>query len=365
MTFESDDVVPALPKPQAHYVEKLRALQTEMRDRLLEQLGAQENAANESYLATETSLADVEDTRGGDTIYRIDVRGEEILFAFCDAWARDENTTFALIAEGIGDDAGGWRIFPDGASETDAIFLLIVDPIDGTRNIMYNKRSAWILSGIAPNTRGRETTLADIAVACMTEIPTTRQYLSDQLWATEDDRDAHREAHNLLDGTVQTLSIRPSRALNLSHGFASLSKFFPTAKGITAQLEEELLAAVAPNAGENPLVFDDQYISTGGQLYELMVGHDRFLADVRPILHSAIGAPSKLVCHPYDICVELIARKAGIIVTDATNGRPLFTPLDIHAPVAWAGYANSAICALVEPELNRLLVQWRKKNGEI
>jgi hypothetical protein len=40
---------------------------------------------------------------------------------------------------------------------------MIVDPIDGTRNIMYNKRSAWILSGIAPNT-GRHDA-ADIEAA--------------------------------------------------------------------------------------------------------------------------------------------------------------------------------------------------------
>ena len=35
---------------------------------------------------------------------------------------------------------------------------------------MYQKRSAWILTGVAPN-RGPETSLQDIVLAMQTEIP--------------------------------------------------------------------------------------------------------------------------------------------------------------------------------------------------
>jgi hypothetical protein len=101
-------------------------------------------------------------------------------------------------------------------------------------------------------------------------------------------------------------------------------------------------------------VFDDQYIATGGQLYELLVGHDRFLADLRPVFFEALGLPPKLTCHPYDICTELIAREAGVIVTDA-DGQPLSAPLDIRAHVAWAGYANEQLRARIEPHLRALL----------
>ena len=38
-------------------------------------------------------------------------------------------------------------------------------------------------------------------------------------------------------------------------------------------------------------VFDDQYISTGGQFYELIVGHDRFNADLRPLFYRLQGQP--------------------------------------------------------------------------
>jgi fructose-1,6-bisphosphatase/inositol monophosphatase family enzyme len=339
-----------LPLPPAYYVEKMRLLHVEMRDNLLAHLRAQEEAAGED------TLAGVADTRGGDTIYTIDAHSEEILFRFCAEWATE--APFVLIAEGI--EGAGWRTFPDGATPEETAFLMIVDPIDGTRNIMYNKRAAWILSAVAPN-RGPETTLADIQAAVMTELPTTRHLFGDQLWATVGGG-AFREAHNLLTGERRALTLRPSRAGNLAHGFSAIAKFFPPAKAATAAFEEELLARVAPDEGENPLVFDDEYISTGGQLYEILVGHDRFIADLRPVFFDALGLPKKLVCHPYDICTELIAREAGVIVTGA-DGKPLTAPLDIGAPVAWVGYANPTLQALIEPHLQELLAGLRSSRG--
>lgn len=312
-----------------------------MQTRLLADLKAQEEAATEA-------LAGVADVRGGDTIYQIDAHADEVLHHFCSEWA--EEGTLVLIAEGI--EGAGWQVFPEGADEADAEFLLIVDPIDGTRNIMYNKRSAWALAGIAPN-KGRATTLADIEVAVMTELPTTRALLADQLWAVKG-QGAHRETKNLVTGERKLAPLKPSRSTSLAHGFASLAKFFPPAKGATATLEERLMLAVAPEDGENPVVFDDQYMTTGGQLYELLVGHDRFIADLRPVFFAALGLPPKLVCHPYDICTELIAREAGVFVTDE-RGAALAAPLDIRAAVAWCGYANETLKNHIAPKLEALL----------
>ena len=331
-----------LPRPADYYIEKVRDLHVAMRDLLLRHLREQEQDTQG------TALSGVADVRGGDTIYTIDEHGEAELIAFCEEWAKE--APFVLISEGI--EGAGWRVFPEGARQEDAAFLMIVDPIDGTRNIMYNKRSAWILTGIAPN-KGPGTTLADIEAAVMTEVPTTRHLLADQLWAATGGG-AHREAQNLVTGERQKLSLRPSRADTLAHGFASIAKFFPAAKAATAAFEEKLFERVLPDGGENPLIFDDEYISTGGQLYEILVGHDRFLADLRPIFFEALGLPPKLTCHPYDICTEIIAREAGVIVTGA-DGAPLSAPLDIRAHVAWVGYANEALRARIEPHLRELL----------
>ena len=57
-----------------------------------------------------------------------------------------------------------------------------MDPVDGTRGLMYDKRPAWSLAGAAPN-KGDATRLSDIEVAVMTELPTSKMAHGDVLWA--------------------------------------------------------------------------------------------------------------------------------------------------------------------------------------
>jgi hypothetical protein len=340
----------SLPAGPEYFVDKLREMHLEIRDHLLEQL-------RQSSIR---DLSRVTEARGGDTIYGIDEKGEEVLDAFCREWSTEY--PFILIAEGIS--GSGERVYPAGADPASARFRLIVDPIDGTRCIMYNKRSAWVLSAVAPN-RGAATTMADVAVAMQTEVPTTRHYLSDVLYAWVGSG-ACGETHHLFTGAVTPFTPTPSSAPTIAHGFATISKFFPGGKEITARLEEAVVQQVlGPPVDGNPQIFDDQYVSSGGQLYELMIGHDRFNADLRPLTLPAadraagIGVGqtlfgSRLCAHPYDLCTELIAREGGIFVTDAM-GRPLAAPLDIHTNVSWIGYANDAIRRQIEPVLLELL----------
>ena len=324
-------------------IDHLHELHDQLQFALLEALRNADRNANMDHLSY------VADVRGGDTIYAIDMIAEHIIDDYCLAWSLQEGP-IVLVSEGV--EGAGWKVFPQGAREEDARFLLLFDPIDGTRNLMVNKRSSWALSGIAPNL-GRQTTLKDIEVAMMTELPTSRALLADCLWAIAGEG-AHRLTRNLHDRTEHTAGIHPSTEVDLSHGFSSIAKFFPPAKAAMAAFEEQLFLEVAPNPGENPLVFDDQYMTTGGQLYELMIGHDRFTADLRPIFFAKLGLDAKLVCHPYDICVELIAREAGVIVVDDC-GNQLDTLCDIRAGVSWCGYANQAIYDRVHPALERLL----------
>jgi hypothetical protein len=103
--------------------------------------------------------------------------------------------------------------------------------------------------------------------------------------------------------------------------------------------------------------FEDQYICSGGQLYELMAGRDRFVADLRPLMEQLLaqrGLALGICCHPYDVCTELIARELGVIVTDEA-GRPLAAPLDVDSEITWIGYANPAIRQQIEPALQAAL----------
>ncbi|HZC78990.1 MAG TPA: inositol monophosphatase, partial [Ktedonobacterales bacterium] len=122
------------------------------------------------------ALAAVEqDTTEGDTIFAIDRVSEQRLVAFFAAEVAPARP-LVLIAEGLPDTGSGEgvSVLPRGAREEDAEVRILMDPIDGTRPYMYQKRSAWILTGIAPN-RGRETSLADIELAVQTEIPLVKQ----------------------------------------------------------------------------------------------------------------------------------------------------------------------------------------------
>ena len=79
---------------------------------------------------------------------------------------------------------------------------------------------------------------------------------------------------------------------------------------------------------------------------------------MRPTVEPLVakrGRELGICSHPYDLSTELIAREAGVIVTDPA-GRPLAAPLDVFAEVAWVGYANAGIRAQVEPALRDALV---------
>ncbi|MEO7074213.1 MAG: inositol monophosphatase, partial [Ktedonobacterales bacterium] len=121
-------------------ITRLRALALALRAAVLRGLAT--TAAEE--------LASVAGERGGDVIYQLDERGETILLAFCERWG--EQVPLRLVSEGLegADDPDGALIFPAGSDPAASAFTLIVDPIDGTRGLMYNKRSAWALFGVAP-----------------------------------------------------------------------------------------------------------------------------------------------------------------------------------------------------------------------
>lgn len=318
----------------------LCALQVELRDTLI--------AARAKSGKTFARVAAV---TAADTIYQVDKVSEAAIFAWFERhWPK--KWPVELVMEGVED--GDEVTFPRGTPVTKTIFKCILDPIDGTRNLMYDKRSAWALAALAPQ-RGARTQLSDIVVAAMTELPTSKQWRGDQLSAVRG-RGVVAEMHDLRTGRRRPLALRPSRAKNFEHGFASIARFFPEGKALLAKLEEDLwrqLGVLGKNGGQ--LVFDDQYISTGGQIYELAVGHDRMLGDLRPPAYAKLELGSaSLCCHPYDICTALILTEAGGII-ESPDGKPLRAPLDTTTPIAWMGYANPVLARTVRPVLRRLM----------
>jgi hypothetical protein len=169
------------------------------------------------------------------------------------------------------------------------------------------------------------------------------------MWAVKG-QGSTAERFNRFTGERVRFKPRPSTAGTIAHGFAMIARFFPGVRTELAAIDEEIvMAALGPARPGKAHCFEDQYISTGGQLYELMMGHDRFIADLRPLM-KGIG----LCCHPYDLCTALIAGELGVIVKEP-DGRTLRAPLNLDADVAWAGYANEDIRRQIEPLLQEAL----------
>ncbi|HET8840940.1 MAG TPA: inositol monophosphatase [Ktedonobacteraceae bacterium] len=296
-------------------------------------------------------LTQVVGEQAGDTIFAIDRISEEVLLSHFAQLANE--WSFVLIAEGLGQD--GIAVFPEGTDPEQAELRIIIDPIDGTRGLMYQKRPAWILTGVAPN-RGPATNLAAIELAVQTEVPLVKQHLSDSFWAYTG-QGCHGERYNRLTGQTSPLQASPSRATTIAQGFGGIARFFPGERARLAAVDDAVVEqALGPLMQSHAPSFEDQYICTGGQLYELLMGHDRWLADVRPLVFPAQSA--SLCCHPYDLCTELIAREAGILITDHL-GQRLSAPLDVTTSVAWMGFANAAIYQQIAPLLQKSMRQHR------
>src|SRR5213593_4344205 len=230
-------------------LEPLKRVQEQVRDAVV---AACERAALEDL----ARVAD--DTSEGDTIYAVDRISEDSLVQMFEAEIATV-VPVVLAGEGL---PGGQVVLPRGAAEPDAVWRVIVDPIDGTRGLMYQKRSGWILTGIAPH-REPQGTLRDIVLAVQTEIPLLKQHLSDQVWALRG-HGAEARRVDRLSGAVERVTLRPSRADTIAHGFATICRFFPGARDVLAAIDDEVAReAIGPPRAGQAACFEDQYLSTG------------------------------------------------------------------------------------------------------
>lgn len=273
----------------------------------------------------DVDMATVAGATHADTIYGIDRLADDALVA----WFEEHWTDVRLISEG----------HDEPVVLGEPAWTVIVDSIDGTRGLMYDKRSAWVLAAAAPVGGS----LADVRAASMTELPPTKQRLADQYSAAGSGPLVGTRT-DLVTSDRAEIRARPSSAIDLEHGFAGVSTFFPPGKARLVEIEAELFGRLGVET-----VFDDEYISSGGQIHELMTGRDRFVADLRPLVD-----PAALACHPYDLCTAMLLAKAGGVVTDPW-GAPLDAPLDTTTPVAWVGYANPRLAETIGPVLADVL----------
>jgi len=272
----------------------------------------------------EQTVAD-ENVSHGDVSYAIDIEAESIILnqinKICDYY------TVRLIMEGMGE-----KIISPGKSE---IITIIIDPIDGTREIMYDKRSAWILTGIS---FAKDPVINDIEIAIQTEIPISKQNHFSHLFACRGNG-AFEEIYD--KDTFQLVKsktlLSSSKSDGFKDGYICFPNPFPGIKETIAKRYEKFYANIFPNKSINDAkVFADEYISTGGHIYLLATGRYRLVADIRDFVQIE---KNSLCCHPYDLCTVLIAIEAGCKIVNLDN-ESINYPLDVVTNCNWIGFAN-------------------------
>lgn len=287
----------------------------------------------------------------GDVTYGIDVPTEVVLTDWLAEVAREK--PISLLTEDAGwrhagpDGRGGVRDLPDFAHGGPRV---VVDPIDGTRNLMADVRSAWTVIGACPP--GAEPPRQrDVALGVLTEIPDSRGAIARELWAARG-RGAHAREIRLGDGAV----VREERLVcdasdRADHGYFPFFRYMADLRPMIARIEADFFARLEREEhAEVRNCYDDQYISNGGQLALLALGKYRMIADLRAHLAERRGA-STLTTKPYDISgAVLVAAEAGCAIT-AAGGAELDFPLDVTTPIGFVGWHNAATRARLERHL--------------
>lgn len=290
-----------------------------------------------------------------DFAFSADAIAEAVIPEFGREWAREAGPIRVLTEESD-------RVFPEGAAPGDARLRLLVDPVDGTRVLLHDLRSAWTLSAVAPETGGKDPGLLD-AIACLqSEIPTSNQSVAEVLHTTEGEGPVV-ERWNIAEGRrLDAAPLRVPALRDPSHRFVVFSKFFPEGKGLLAWIEESILARLDGAAeASRSYFFEDQYLSTGGQLRCLATGRYAFVGELRPLLFAILRRRERRVgiaCRPYDIATLKIAVEAGVRVTDLAGGA--FDPrMNLSEEIGFLAYATDEIRGVLEPAVAEILGMYR------
>ena len=147
-------------------------------------------------------MAAIEGETVADTIYAIDQVADDALLG----WFEKHWPDVEVVSEGLDEPV---------VSARDPQWTVIVDTIDGTRGLMYDKRAAWCLAAAAP----RGGSLRDVVAAAMTELPTAKQGAADQLSGDARRRASSPSGSTSATGAAPRSTVRPSTATDLEHGF--------------------------------------------------------------------------------------------------------------------------------------------------
>ncbi len=316
--------------------------------------------ATRARLAAEESIrglspaAEVVGRGAGDVTYGIDLESEEVVARWLEECAREG--PLSLFTEDIGwrhagPGDGGWAELADFDHGGPRI---AIDPIDGTRPLLGDLRSAWTSIAACPP-GPEEPRASDVTLGLLGELPTSLTE-SWRVIRAQRGGGATLERHTFAptSETVVTPLVvdtddRPD------HGVFSFFRFSPHQRPRIAEVEADFFARIeADECADLMHCYDDQYVCNVGQLVHLCLGSYRLIADLRGHLTESLEAPV-VTSKPYDLAAALlVAHEAGCVVT-APDGSPLDFPLDATTPVSFVGWVNEPTASRLAPHLGAAL----------
>ena len=290
-----------------------------LRERVLPELGSHSGRAHAG------------EGEGGDVTFAID----EIAESFMEEHLAQHAPGVAFYSEDRG------MVTPAGDPE----WVLIVDPIDGTRPAMAGFESACVSVAAAP--LADEPTMGDVEVGCVAEIKSGALFIAERG-----------------GGCTPT----PNLSVN-----ADLKKLFWVygLRGRPVRAIAEVLAELVDDSSVGGGTFDlgsatfDMTRVVTGQLDAYIEPGPRMVSDV-PGMYEAferVGGGAILNNSPYDLAaVALICEEAGAVVTDAYGASLASKRLlgsghefQISCVTASNQELHSAICAKLDAGIERLV----------
>jgi fructose-1,6-bisphosphatase/inositol monophosphatase family enzyme len=307
--------------------------------------------------ASTAELASVAGVGAGDTTFGIDTAPESVVAAWAEELANAGPLSILTEDSGwrhLGPGDAGFQVLDDFDHGGPRV---VVDPVDGSRNLMFDLRPAWAAIASAP--AGKEAPrLADLTLGVVQELGTSRHGRALRL-VGEVDGGCHEALYEL---SPEGLGVRVWRRElvvdadpRIDQGFLPFFRYHPASRVELARLEAAFFERLRlDEQADLRSIFDDQYISNTGQLVLLSQGRYRMIADLRGLLVNTDGSPS-VTSKPYDIAAAVVcARAAGALVEDPA-GQPLDVPLDATTRVSFVAYTNAATASRLRPHLLAIL----------
>jgi myo-inositol-1(or 4)-monophosphatase len=261
--------------------------------------------------------------KGGDITFAIDERAE----AFMETFLAERAPEVAFYSEDRG------LVEPHER----ASWVLVVDPIDGTRPAMAGLESACVSVAAAPLDSDREARMGDVVTGCVLEIKSGRMFVAERGGGLDPapSLSANRDLSRMF--WAYGLRGRPVRAI--------------------AEVLGELIDASSVGGATFDLgsaTYDMTRIVTG-QLDAYIEPGPRIVADVPGMREEfeRVGDGVVLNNSPYDLAAAaLILEEAGAVVTDAYG-----EPLTERALLGSGAEFQISCVAAANPELHQTVVR--------